>query len=76
MTLLADFTDALARYEAVIGLETHVELGTTSKMFCGCATGFGAPPNTEVCPTCLGLTGSLPVINENALRSQCGSASR
>ena len=67
MTLLADFTDALARYEAVIGLETHVELGTTSKMFCGCATGFGAPPNTQVCPTCLGLPGSLPVINENAI---------
>ena len=67
MTLLADFTDAVARYEAVIGLETHVELGTTSKMFCGCPTVFGAPPNTQVCPTCLGLPGSLPVINENAI---------
>jgi aspartyl-tRNA(Asn)/glutamyl-tRNA(Gln) amidotransferase subunit B len=67
VTLLADFTDALARYEAVIGLETHVELGTTSKMFCGCATEFGVPPNTQVCPTCLGLPGSLPVINENAI---------
>jgi aspartyl-tRNA(Asn)/glutamyl-tRNA(Gln) amidotransferase subunit B len=60
--------DALARYEAVVGLETHVELGTRTKMFCGCATGFGAEPNTQVCPTCLGLPGSLPVVNEAAVR--------
>ncbi|MBX6389245.1 MAG: Asp-tRNA(Asn)/Glu-tRNA(Gln) amidotransferase subunit GatB [Frankia sp.] len=64
----ASYEDAIARYEPVIGLETHVELGTASKMFCGCATTFGAPPNTQVCPTCLGLPGSLPVINEAAVR--------
>jgi len=58
----------VARYEPVIGLETHVELGTVSKMFCGCATAFGAEPNTQVCPVCLGLPGSLPVVNEAAVR--------
>jgi len=62
------YEDAFARYEPVIGLETHVELGTASKMFCGCATAFGAPPNSQVCPVCLGLPGSLPVINEAAVR--------
>ncbi len=62
------FDDAVARYEPVIGLETHVELGTASKMFCGCSTVFGADPNTQVCPTCLGLPGSLPVVNEAAVR--------
>jgi len=55
-------------YEAVIGLETHVQLGTRSKMWCGCANEFGAPPNTNVCPVCLGLPGVLPVANEEALR--------
>ncbi len=55
-------------YEAVIGLETHVQLKTKSKMWCGCANGFGAPPNTNVCPVCLGLPGVLPVANEEALR--------
>src|SRR5437764_40942 len=55
-------------YEAVIGLETHVQLKTTSKMWCGCANEFGAPPNTNVCPVCLGLPGVLPVANEEALR--------
>ncbi len=54
-------------YEAVIGLETHVELGTVSKMFCGCDTAFGAEPNTHVCAVCLGLPGSLPVVNEAAI---------
>jgi aspartyl-tRNA(Asn)/glutamyl-tRNA(Gln) amidotransferase subunit B len=63
------YDDALARYEPVIGLETHVELGTRSKMFCGCPTAFGAPPNTQVCPVCLGLPGSLPVTNEGAVAS-------
>ncbi len=61
------FEEAVTRYEPVIGLETHVELGTTSKMFCGCPTVFGADPNTAVCPVCLGLPGSLPVINKAAI---------
>jgi len=56
------------QYEAVIGLETHVQLKTKSKMWCGCANEFGAPPNTNVCPVCLGLPGVLPVANEEALR--------
>ena len=55
-------------YEAVIGLETHVQLKTKSKMWCGCANVFGAPPNTNVCPVCLGMPGVLPVANEEALR--------
>ncbi|MBL9129456.1 MAG: Asp-tRNA(Asn)/Glu-tRNA(Gln) amidotransferase subunit GatB, partial [Verrucomicrobiales bacterium] len=55
-------------YEAVIGLETHVQLKTRSKMWCGCPNGFGAEPNTQVCPVCLGLPGVLPVANEEALR--------
>ncbi|MBN2507368.1 MAG: Asp-tRNA(Asn)/Glu-tRNA(Gln) amidotransferase subunit GatB [Verrucomicrobia bacterium] len=55
-------------YEAVIGLETHVQLKTRSKMWCGCANVFGAPPNTHVCPVCLGLPGVLPVANDEALR--------
>src|SRR5713101_7720890 len=55
-------------YEAVIGLETHVQLKTKSKMWCGCANEFGAPPNTHVCPVCLGMPGVLPVANEEALR--------
>jgi aspartyl-tRNA(Asn)/glutamyl-tRNA(Gln) amidotransferase subunit B len=65
----ATFDDALAMYEPVFGLETHVELGTKSKMFCGCATTFGAAPNTHVCPVCLGLPGSLPVANATAIES-------
>ena len=55
-------------YEAVIGLETHVQLKTKSKMWCGCANAFGAPPNTNVCPVCLGLPGVLPMPNDEALR--------
>ena len=61
------FDEALRRYEPVIGLETHVELGTTTKMFCGCPTTFGAEPNAAVCPVCLGLPGSLPVANRTAI---------
>jgi aspartyl-tRNA(Asn)/glutamyl-tRNA(Gln) amidotransferase subunit B len=55
-------------YEPVIGLETHVQLKTKSKMWCGCANEFGAPPNTHVCPICLGLPGVLPAANDEALR--------
>ena len=57
----------MATWEAVIGLETHVELQTRSKMFCGCAVSFGAEPNTTCCPVCLGLPGALPVPNEEAI---------
>nr|WP_262846822.1 Asp-tRNA(Asn)/Glu-tRNA(Gln) amidotransferase subunit GatB [Sphaerisporangium corydalis] len=63
------YDEALARFEPVIGLETHVELGTASKMFCGCPTSFGAPPNTHVCPVCLALPGALPVANDKAIES-------
>jgi aspartyl-tRNA(Asn)/glutamyl-tRNA(Gln) amidotransferase subunit B len=66
-TGLVPFDEAMTRYEPVIGLETHVELGTTTKMFCGCPTAFGADPNTQVCAVCLGLPGSLPVTNEMAI---------
>ena len=55
------------RYEAVIGLEVHAQLLTQSKLFCGCSAAFGAPPNTHVCPVCLGLPGSLPVPNAEAI---------
>ena len=61
------FDEAMTRYEPVIGLETHVELGTATKMFCGSPVVFGAEPNSAVCPVCLGLPGSLPVINETAI---------
>jgi len=64
---LVPFAEATTRYEPVIGLETHVELGTRTKMFCGCTTAFGAEPNTQVCPVCLGLPGSLPVVNRKAI---------
>ena len=63
------FDDALAAFEPVLGLETHVELGTASKMFCSCSAEFGGEPNTHVCPVCLGLPGSMPVVNASAIES-------
>ncbi|HEX6195129.1 MAG TPA: Asp-tRNA(Asn)/Glu-tRNA(Gln) amidotransferase subunit GatB [Jiangellaceae bacterium] len=66
---LPSFEETIARFDPVMGLEVHVELGTTTKMFCGCRTDFGADPNSQVCPVCLGLPGSLPVLNETAVAS-------
>src|SRR5581483_1674852 len=58
---------ALGDYEPVIGLEVHVQLATRTKIFCGCPTSFGAAPNTNVCPVCLGLPGALPVLSREAV---------
>ena len=69
MSDLADYYDLLTRYEPALGLEVHVELNTATKMFCGCANEFGGEPNTHTCPVCLGLPGSLPVINGKAVES-------
>ncbi len=69
VTALPSFEEAISRFDPVMGLEVHVELGTVTKMFCGCRTDFGAPPNSQVCPVCLGLPGSLPVVNRVAVES-------
>ena len=64
-----DYDEAIATFDPVMGLEVHVELHTATKMFCGCPTAFGAEPNSQVCPVCLGLPGALPVVNEKAVES-------
>ncbi|WP_309117481.1 Asp-tRNA(Asn)/Glu-tRNA(Gln) amidotransferase subunit GatB [Saccharothrix sp.] len=66
---LMDYAEVIERFDPVLGLEVHVELHTNTKMFCGCANLFGGEPNTHVCPTCLGLPGSLPVVNGKAVES-------
>ena len=63
------FEDVLAAYDPALGLEVHVELNTATKMFCGCPAVFGGEPNTQVCPTCLGLPGAMPVVNGKAVES-------
>jgi aspartyl-tRNA(Asn)/glutamyl-tRNA(Gln) amidotransferase subunit B len=66
---LADFDETLARFDPVLGIEVHVELNTRTKMFCSCATTFGAPPNSQVCPVCLGLPGAMPAVNAKVIES-------
>ncbi|MFJ7153679.1 Asp-tRNA(Asn)/Glu-tRNA(Gln) amidotransferase subunit GatB [Streptomyces sp. NPDC101118] len=69
VTELLSYEAALGAYDPVMGLEVHVELGTRTKMFCGCSTELGAEPNSQTCPTCLGLPGSLPVVNAIGVES-------
>src|SRR5580765_1609843 len=67
VTTTADSIAARTKYEPVIGLEVHVQLLTATKIFCSCSTRFGAPPNTNVCPVCLGMPGALPVLSRQAV---------
>jgi len=67
--ILVGFDDVLASYDPALGLEVHVELNTNTKMFCGCPAVFGGEPNTQVCPTCLGLPGAMPAVNAKAIES-------
>ncbi|MDR2377991.1 MAG: Asp-tRNA(Asn)/Glu-tRNA(Gln) amidotransferase subunit GatB, partial [Bifidobacteriaceae bacterium] len=69
MSELFDFDAAMERFDPVMGIEIHVELNTKTKMFCSCANRFGAPPNTQVCPVCLGLPGAMPAVNHKAVES-------
>ncbi|KQH80689.1 glutamyl-tRNA amidotransferase [Mycobacterium gordonae] len=66
---LLEYDEVIQRFDPVLGLEVHVELSTATKMFCGCTNTFGGEPNTQVCPVCLGLPGSLPVLNRVAVES-------
>jgi aspartyl-tRNA(Asn)/glutamyl-tRNA(Gln) amidotransferase subunit B len=74
MAATAIAENVLAKYEAVIGLEVHVQLATKTKIFCSCPVEFGAPPNTNVCPVCLGLPGALPVLSRQAVELAIGAA--
>jgi len=74
MAATAIAENVLTKYEAVIGLEVHVQLATKTKIFCSCPVEFGAPPNTNVCPVCLGLPGALPVLSRQAVELAIGAA--
>ena len=67
---LLDYDEVVARFDPVLGLEVHVELSTATKMFCACSTTFGAEPNTQVCPVCLGLPGALPTADRPSARME------
>ena len=74
MSATAVANDVLTKYEPVIGLEVHVQLGTKTKIFCSCAVEFGAPPNTYTCPVCLGLPGALPLLSRQAVEMAISAA--
>jgi aspartyl-tRNA(Asn)/glutamyl-tRNA(Gln) amidotransferase subunit B len=74
MSASAVAENVLTKYEPVIGLEVHVQLGTKTKIFCGCRVEFGAPPNTNVCPVCMGLPGALPVLSRQAVELAISAA--
>ncbi len=78
MSDLMPYDEAVEKFDPVFGLEVHVELGTATKMFCGCSTVFGAEPNTQTCPTCLGWACPAPCqwSTSWASRARSGSASR